>query len=64
MHDLEEARVKLNSMIIGVNIIFAVILHLMLTHQMLIAGNMDLVAVGLFFIPLATIAVAVTPLVR
>jgi hypothetical protein len=62
--DLEEAGLNLNPIIIGLNGIFSIFLYIMLTHQILIVGNVDIVAVGLFLVPLVTLAVAVTPLVR
>lgn len=62
--DLEGAGVKLNPIIMGTNGILSFILYIILVHQMLIIRNLDLVAVGLFLLPLVTIAVAVTPLAR
>lgn len=61
---LEEAGLKLNPVIFGLNGIFSAIFYIYLVHRILIAGNPDLIGIGLFLIPLVTIAVAVTPLIR
>lgn len=64
VNDLEEAGITLNPIIIGVNGVLWAPLYIQLVYRILVAGNPDLISVGLFLIPLVTIAVAVTPVIR
>jgi len=62
--DLEEAGLELNPIMVGLTGIFSSILYFQLIRQIFMAGNPDLIAMGLFLIPLVTGAVALTPYFR
>jgi hypothetical protein len=62
--ELEDADLKSSTLLFGLNGIFATFFYVKLSYQILVAGSPDLIAMGLFLIPLVPIAVAVTPIFR
>ncbi|WP_144049950.1 hypothetical protein [Halorubrum sp. C191] len=62
--ELEDAGLKSSTLLFGLNGIFGIVLYVKLSHRIFVAGSPDLIAMGLFLIPLVPIGVAVTPLFR